>query len=104
MSDSKDKSNENKSDGLEEVLPNTGNHHHESNATEAGERSITSDPETPSDEVNERDQEIQEEKIHDVSEKNDTMHNPAMNIGKSYVVTTDDIKDNKEARDEESGE
>lgn len=50
---------------------------------------ITSDPETPSDAVNERDQEIQEEKIHDVSERNDTMHNPAMEIGKSYVVTVD---------------
>lgn len=50
---------------------------------------ITSDPETPSDAVNERDQEIQEEKIHDVSERNDTIHNPAMEIGKSYVVTVD---------------
>jgi hypothetical protein len=53
------------------------------------------DNETPSDSVRERNQGIQEEKIRDVSERNDTMHNPAMEIGKSYAVTTDDVKSDK---------
>lgn len=57
-------------------------------------RSINADPDTPADAVNERDQEIQEEKIHDISEENDTMHNPDMELGKSYAVTSDEEDEN----------
>lgn len=81
----KDSQTTDKKTPLRSTSPDTKN-----SPSQMGIKSITSDPETPSDEVNERNQEIQEEKIHDVSERNDTMHNPAMEIGKSYVVTTED--------------
>ena len=40
--------------------------------------------------VLEREDKIQEDKIDDVAQENDTMHNPDMEIGKSYAVTSDD--------------